>query len=344
MSIGNTIKTLRRSADMTQEALAVHLCVSPQAISRWETDAALPDIMQLRPLANLFGVTTDYLLGVDVEKKKEQIDAIAAEAWEQARFGRKAESAAILREGLRQYPGEFKLMNALGDDLWYMSRNDIYTEAERNAFRDECIELKEKILAGCTDDKIRGSAVQILTFIYPTVGKHDRAAELARAMPFMVLSRDFLLPNVLEGEEKKDAGLALIYDLIQHLVNRISWKKRIALLELFFEDGDYGFFDCLLSQAHRHLAGDAAGRGDADEAFAQLKAAADAALRFEAYMQLDSYTHTSPTLRGYQTGGGNDVATDSPDGESEHVRKLMQSAVFDALRGDPRFAAIAAKL
>lgn len=344
MSIGNTIKTLRRGADMTQEALAAHLCVSPQAVSRWERDDALPDITQLAPLANLFGVTTDYLLGVDVEKKKEKIDAIAHEAEEKSRFGYKAEAAAILREGLKQYPGEFKLMDDLGDNLWYMSRNDAYTAAERDAFRDECIELKEKVLEGCTDNRIRNSAIQILTFIYPTIGRRDRAVELARSMPYMVLSREFLLPDALEGEEKKDAQLHLTYDLIQHLLHQVGWKKRIALLELFFEDGDYGFYDCMLSQAHRQLAKDAAGKGDADEAFAHLDAAADAAVRFAAYMQLDSFVHTSSALRGYETGGGKGVSTDSPDTEPERVRKLMQGTAFDALRTDPRWAAIAAKL
>lgn len=344
MTIGSKIKALRRSTDMTQEALAAHLCVSPQAISRWERDDALPDITQLAPLANLFGVTTDYLLGVDIEKKKEQIDAMANAAYEKGRFGYKAEAAAILREGLKQYPGEFKLMDALGDNLWYMSRDDAYTEEERHAFRDECIELKEKVLEGCTDDEIRNSAVQILTFIYPNAGKRERAEELARSMPFMVLSREFLLPNVLEGDEKKQARLHLTYDLIQHLVHQVSWTKRIALLELFFEDGDYGFYDCLLSQAHRRLAKAAAERGDADHAFAHLDAATDAALRFEAYMQLDSFVHTSPALRGYETGGGKGVGTDSPDTEAARVRKMMQKPAFDALRDDPRFAAIIAKL
>ncbi|MBQ8397752.1 MAG: helix-turn-helix transcriptional regulator [Clostridia bacterium] len=344
MSIGMTIKTLRRGADMTQETLAEHLCVSPQAISRWERDDALPDIMQLGPLANLFGVTTDYLLGVDVEKKKEKIDAIASEAWEKARFGHKAEAAAILREGLKQYPGEFKLMDDLGDNLWYMSQDDAYTKEECDAFRDECIALKEKILEGCTDDKIRNSAVQTLCFIYPGVGKRERAEELARSMPFMVLSREFLLPNVLEGDEKKWAEQHLTYDLIQHLVNRIGWKKRIALLELFFEDGDYGFYDCMLGQAHRRLAKGAAGQGEAEEAFAHLDTAADAALRFEAYMQLDSYTHTSAAFRGFKTGAGKGVSTSSPTSETEKVRNLMAKSEFDALRADPRFAAVEAKL
>ena len=64
MTIGQTIKTLRREQDITQEQLAEYLCVSPQAVSQWETDRTAPDISQLPALANVFGVTTDRLLGV----------------------------------------------------------------------------------------------------------------------------------------------------------------------------------------------------------------------------------------------------------------------------------------
>ena len=38
MSFAETIKTLRRNSGMTQEKLAEILSISPQAVSRWETD------------------------------------------------------------------------------------------------------------------------------------------------------------------------------------------------------------------------------------------------------------------------------------------------------------------
>ena len=64
MTFGQKIKTLRRGVNMTQENLAELLSISPQAVSRWETDAAMPDISLLPPIANLFHVTTDYLIGM----------------------------------------------------------------------------------------------------------------------------------------------------------------------------------------------------------------------------------------------------------------------------------------
>ncbi|MBR6050026.1 MAG: helix-turn-helix transcriptional regulator [Clostridia bacterium] len=65
MSFGETIKTFRKQSEMTQEQLAELLSISPQAVSRWETNTAMPDISLLPPLANLFGVSTDFLLGMD---------------------------------------------------------------------------------------------------------------------------------------------------------------------------------------------------------------------------------------------------------------------------------------
>ena len=47
---------------MSQEELAEKLGVSRQAVSKWETGEALPEITKLKGLAEVFGVTTDYLL------------------------------------------------------------------------------------------------------------------------------------------------------------------------------------------------------------------------------------------------------------------------------------------
>ena len=71
MSFGQRIRELRRKNNMTQEELAELLSISSQAVSRWETDAAMPDISFLVPLANLFGTTTDELLGRESGKKAE---------------------------------------------------------------------------------------------------------------------------------------------------------------------------------------------------------------------------------------------------------------------------------
>ena len=62
MTIAETIKTLRKTAGMSQEQLAEKLHVSRQAVTKWETEGGTPDIENLRAIATLFGITVDELL------------------------------------------------------------------------------------------------------------------------------------------------------------------------------------------------------------------------------------------------------------------------------------------
>ena len=62
MTIGKRIAHLRKEKGLTQEELAPHMGISPQAVSKWEHDQTCPDISDLPKLARLFGVTVDELL------------------------------------------------------------------------------------------------------------------------------------------------------------------------------------------------------------------------------------------------------------------------------------------
>ncbi|MDO4287420.1 MAG: helix-turn-helix transcriptional regulator [Eubacteriales bacterium] len=64
--LGKHIATLRKQRGLTQEALAEALGVSPQAVSKWETDTSCPDISLLPKLAAELGVTVDALLAGDM--------------------------------------------------------------------------------------------------------------------------------------------------------------------------------------------------------------------------------------------------------------------------------------
>lgn len=62
-SLGEAIAKLRHERNMTQEALAEILCVSPQTISKWENSVNLPDVQMLPLIADVFGVRVDALFG-----------------------------------------------------------------------------------------------------------------------------------------------------------------------------------------------------------------------------------------------------------------------------------------
>ena len=63
--IGNNIKIIRKQIGLTQEELALHIGVTPQAVSRWENGTGMPDISMVVPLAKTLNVSTDYLFGLE---------------------------------------------------------------------------------------------------------------------------------------------------------------------------------------------------------------------------------------------------------------------------------------
>ena len=67
MTFGEKLQSLRQKAGMSQDALAEKLDVSRQAVSRWERNETMPETEKVILLADLFGVTTDYLLRPEVE-------------------------------------------------------------------------------------------------------------------------------------------------------------------------------------------------------------------------------------------------------------------------------------
>ena len=63
--LSNQIKILRKFNKFTQSELANHLNITQQAVAKWEKGVSEPDSASLIKLADLFGVTVDYLLGRD---------------------------------------------------------------------------------------------------------------------------------------------------------------------------------------------------------------------------------------------------------------------------------------
>lgn len=63
-TLGKRIVFHRKRLGLTQDALATALGVTAQAVSKWENDQSCPDITTLPKLAELFGITTDELLGL----------------------------------------------------------------------------------------------------------------------------------------------------------------------------------------------------------------------------------------------------------------------------------------
>lgn len=81
MRIGEHIKQIRKTNDLSQEEFAEKLAVSRQAVSKWERGVALPDIENLMYISNLFDVSLDDLIKNNSAVSQKLIVDSAAKKW-----------------------------------------------------------------------------------------------------------------------------------------------------------------------------------------------------------------------------------------------------------------------
>ena len=67
MTLGQRIAQKRKELGISQENLGERLGVSRQAIYKWESDSAMPEVEKLVALSGLFGVSVGWLLGTEEE-------------------------------------------------------------------------------------------------------------------------------------------------------------------------------------------------------------------------------------------------------------------------------------
>ena len=107
-SLGKRIMQHRKDMGLTQDQLAEKLGVTAQAVSKWENDQSCPDINMLPKLAEVFGTTTDALLGhekvyetevVQPEPEKEEKDGHWEFHWDGGRKGALSTAIFVLLVG-----------------------------------------------------------------------------------------------------------------------------------------------------------------------------------------------------------------------------------------------------
>ncbi len=242
------------------------LRLTPSAISQWETDRVLPDITYLPKLANVFRVSADVILGIDVETKDAQIEEIYNEARELFCTGNRDNAIRIYRQGLEKYPDAYKLMEELAFCL---------SQSGERTDMDESIALFERIRAGTNDEDTKNFAIGNLCGLYMNVGKPEMAKSLADTIPDPIYTRAQCRRMTLRGVEWADEMRSQIHrhfdELIWDLRNLMNvfgedhpmftyselltlWLKAIGFVELFYENNDYAFDEQLLINAHFHCA------------------------------------------------------------------------------------------
>jgi len=192
MYIAESIKTLRKKNDWTQEEMAEAVGVSPQSVSKWERGETYPDITLLPSLANLFKVTVDELIGMEKLNDANAKASVFKAGHEQLRQGNYNLAAETFANALKSYPNdegfmtELAMVLALHDDEAKLS---------------QAISLSEKVISRSPREKVRHTIRAALSYMYLKAGERDKANWMAENLPHTRENRERVLKVFSENPD-----------------------------------------------------------------------------------------------------------------------------------------------
>ena len=205
LNIGETIKKLRKEKEITQDEFAEVLGVSCQSVSRWETGSCYPDIELIPAIAAFFGTSSDKLMGVDEITEKENVEKYLERFQQAISKGEIDECISIAREGVREYPNNYVLLNKLMYALFGSGDDDgNIPEWKENMekYDSEIIALGERIMKYCPDINLRLEAASRLAFHHILHGRKELGKKIYETFPPMELSKERQMWWALEKHEK----------------------------------------------------------------------------------------------------------------------------------------------
>lgn len=220
IQLGAKIRSLRKGKNISQEVLAQYLGVSFQAVSKWENGDTMPDVMLIPAIASFFEVSTDELFDFNLMEQEKRVSQICWQA-AQHRSSDPAKSEAILRAGLKQFPGNDIILN----NLLYTMRTP-----ERS---DEFITICKSLLEITKLDDVKYDVLRIMAETYHHMGQQDLVKPTLEQIPEIYFSKLELAAKLLDGSDAMTAAkthATLCRDDLLDMLSRIS--------ELYREQSD----------------------------------------------------------------------------------------------------------
>ena len=222
LKLGNKIRELRKARNISQEVLAQYLGVSFQAVSKWENDTAMPDVTLIPAIASFFDISTDDLFDYNRLAAERRVFEICEAAYE-FRFSDPARSEAILRDGLKQYPGNDIILNNILCVLEPADRSE------------EIITICKTLIEGTRDDEVKYDALRILADTYHQTGQQALVEPTLKQIPEIYFTKLQQMAFLLEGEKslvaaRKQMGLSLdeTIDMLLIMRDRLREKGETA--------------------------------------------------------------------------------------------------------------------
>ena len=344
--IGIKIKELRKKRDMTQEKLAEYLNVSFQAVSKWETGAASPDLSMVVPLARLLGVTTDELFGLvnDVDERKEELLKLWQETWNTGDTEKRYE---ISKTAVAEYPGNFEYMIWLADaEVSFAIHNCDERPEERKLHYENAVKYYEMVIADCSDIDMKNDAIYGIVMILPDIGRREEAVSYAKLHP----KEDELLMWCLTGEENEKCRQRLIHGCMDKLVGWLEWGKHDlasikaaeAIIKIIISDENYLYHNDTLMHNYIWQAMCLTRKKRFDEAISALKTSHKYAVSYMDMLKKAKQKplpYTCPILNKL-TFDGNDMSVSGTTTLVEGFKEYLTWKQFDPLRDREDFKAL----
>ena len=237
-NMGQIIKRLRKEQNLTQEEFAEQLNISAQAISKWENGTSMPDISQVVPLANLFGVPTDVLFGVCGTKHEEEVNLRLKEIYEiydGCKDGEEGATALIIldkyRDALHTYPNNATLLSeasAFGTMILENYQSALKPLIDQKGIDDlanEIIRWSELVIKYSSSTEHMLTAKRRLIDIYVLRKNWDAAYALAETFPNTVSNiRGLLIASLKHSEGNTDGERMQRHFNIETLSSKIGYE------------------------------------------------------------------------------------------------------------------------
>ena len=353
IKFGGNLKRLRIKNELTQEQLAEAFGISPQAVSRWENSTTYPDITWLPTIANFFDTTTDELLGVDIERRQQEIDAIIQHNNELHYQGKIEESIVYLREKIRMYPKSQNLAYQLAHSLYI---NICNTKLKSEESISEVISLCKKAIAlDKGESSVTVASKHHLCLAYRMLGKKEDAVNIAESMPSIWVSREIMLVKALDGEvevNQRQHNLLTLLDLsminLHHLSRKMKTpeesivllKKAIDLAQILTGD-DHKFYNERVFKCYLWIAKANCSLENTSDALENLELALEHAIMYEE--RPDHSCYNAFWLKGYEDNKTL-VTKHSDETLYQYLLTKIQDEPFSLLHGTNEFARFAEKV
>lgn len=341
MTFGEKIKELRKSKQITQEKLAELLSISPQAVSRWECDAAMPDISLLPPLAHFFEVSTDYLLDMD-DYQKNLRKAKYDKAFENYYFKEdKIENYLIAEEAVNEYPFKTEYVEWLANAEYFVAleKSD---EQEFRTLLERSISHHKFVYENSEDYILKGQALEGIVFAFCELGEKKKAQEWA-SLEADEEKRNKLLPRCLEGEEQRKLFQKLADNALCELLcylercaeGSVPFETIEKLMAVLFPDGNYQSYHNIMQYSYIKLSKAYLGNSSYDEAIEALKKSRYHAERMTEYNRMTTRRFTAPL---FDLLSEEKEASKTPNSDIEdYIKTLNNNKCFDVIRNRKAF-------